>query len=171
MHWSSVWWDDDRMPGYHMKPDSQPVAPALSSALVGTWQLQSRKDRTPSGEPRVDGSLGEDPVALLYYDSSGHFAAQFMKRDRASVQVDVTPAGRNNTRAIGGYDAYFGSYTVDDGQGVVTQTLVGALSPENVGHTVTRAMRVVGDTLTIELETATAEGEAIIRTLIWKRVG
>jgi hypothetical protein len=53
----------------------------------------------------------------------------------------------------------------------VTQTLAGALARENVGHVVTREMRVAGDTLTIELETTSPEGEPVTRTLIWTRVG
>jgi hypothetical protein len=52
----------------------------------------------------------------------------------------------------------------------VTQRLVGALSKENVGLVVTRRMLVEGDTLTIQLETTSAEGEGVIRTLIWSRV-
>jgi hypothetical protein len=73
---------------------------ALSATLPGTWQLQSRIDLTASGDRRVEPSLGDDPLALLIYDRNGHFAAQFMRR--------------------GGYDAYFGTYTIDDEKGTVT---------------------------------------------------
>jgi Lipocalin-like domain len=143
---------------------------ALSSSLVGTWRLESRTDRARSGERRIEPSLGEDPIALLYYDRSGHFAAQFMKRVRGGTEADAAAVGANNTRAIGGYDAYFGTYTVDDETGTVTQTLLGALARENVGHVVTRGMRVDGDTLTIAVDTTTG-GEPVTRTLIWTRVG
>jgi lipocalin-like protein len=148
------------------------MAPPLSSTLVGSWELLTREDRTLGGEARIEPSLGADPIALLIYDGHGHFAAQFMKRNR-DVAVDATtaPAGPNNSRARGGYDAYFGTYTVDDAQGTVTQRLAAALSPENVGQVLTRAMTVDGDELTIRLETATASGEPIIRTLRWRRVG
>jgi hypothetical protein len=144
----------------------------LSVTLPGSWELLSRTDVTPAGEPRVDPSLGADPVALLIYDRSGHFAAQFMKRDRAAnAVVDAPVAGANNSRAQGGYDAYFGTYVVDDGAGVVTQTLRGALSAENVGMVVTRGMQVADDRLTIILRTTSAAAEPVTRTLIWKRVG
>jgi len=145
----------------------------LSRDLVGTWALVSRIDRTAAGERRVEPLLGEDPVALLYYDRGGHFAAQFMKRDRTAAVV-VAPsaaAAPNNSRAQGGYDAYFGTYSVDDDRGTVTQRLDGALSAENVGLVLTRAMTVSGDTLTIALATAAADGEPVTRTLTWKRVG
>ena len=142
----------------------------LSSTLIGTWQLESRIDRTRSGERRLEASLGEDPIALLYYDRAGHFAAQFMKRNRDGAESGAATASANNTRAIGGYDAYFGTYTIDDQTGTVTQTLVGALARENVGHVVTREMRVKGDALTIELETMSSDGEPVVRTLVWRRV-
>jgi Lipocalin-like domain len=150
---------------------------SLSRELVGTWELVSRIDRTATGERRVEPLLGEDPVALLYYDRSGHFAAQFMRRNRAVSSVpdaDTADSGSvatNNSRARGGYDAYFGTYTVDEARGTVTQRLLGALSPENVGQVLTRAMTVDGTALTITLETAAAGGEPVIRCLTFTRVG
>jgi len=143
----------------------------LSTTLPGTWRLVSRIDVAANGERRPDPALGEDPVALLFYDRSGNFAAQFMKLDRSSVVDGVGGPAKNNSRARDGYDAYFGSYTVDDAAGTVTQKLAGALSKENVGHVLTRAMTVEGDELKIELETTSLEGEPVTRTLRWKRVG
>ena len=146
-------------------------ASALSATLPGTWQLQSRVDITASGERRLEPSLGEDPVALLIYDRSGHFAAQFMRRDRSVMIPDGPGGAKNNSRAQGGYDAYFGTYTIDDERATVTQTLLAALSAENVGHVLTRAMEVRDDTLVIRLETTAADGTEVTRTLTWQRVG
>ena len=145
----------------------------LSQALIGTWRLVSREDRTAAGERRIDPALGADPIALLVYDRAGNFAAQFMKRDRQAASpppaISSGASGPNNSRAVGGYDAYFGSYTVDDVAGTVTQRLVGSLSPENVGMVLTRSMRVSADELTIQLDTASADGTPVVRTLRWTR--
>jgi len=142
----------------------------LSQALLGTWRLLSREDRTATGERRVDPGLGADPHALLFYDRAGNFAAQFMKRVRDPVDRAVPQSSApNNSRAVGGYDAYFGTYAVDDAAGTVTQRLVGALSAENVGLVLTRSMRVLGDELVIQLETASADGTPVTRTLRWRR--
>jgi len=146
-------------------------ASALSATLPGTWQLQSRIDVTASGERRPEPSLGENPVALLIYDRSGHFAAQFMRRDRSVMIPDGPGGAKNNSRAQGGYDAYFGTYTIDDERATVTQTLLAALSPENVGAVLTRAMEVQDDTLVIRLETTASDGTSVTRTLTWQRVG
>ncbi len=142
----------------------------LSVVFPGTWKLIRRTDCNREGERRAEPSLGEYPVALLFYDRAGNFAAQFMKRDRSGPISDAVASGLNNSRAQGGYDAYFGTYTIDDAEKTVTQRLVGALSRENVGMVVTRKMLVQGDILTIKLETTSAEGEVVIRTLIWSRV-
>jgi hypothetical protein len=144
----------------------------LSQDLIGTWELLSREDITPAGERRVDPSLGSDPFGVLFYDSKGNFAAQFMKRSRdASIAEMTGKAAPNNSRAQGGYDAYFGTYTVDDAAGTVTQRLVGALSGENVGQVFTRTMTIAGDELVIRVQTATSEGAPIVRTLRWRRIG
>jgi hypothetical protein len=144
---------------------------ALSATLPGTWRLHSRIDVTASGERRPEPSLGENPLALLIYDRSGHFSAQFMRLDRSVAVPDGPNLAKNNSRAQGGYDAYFGTYTIDDERCTVTQRLLGALSRENVGAVLTRAMDVQGDTLIIRLETTAADGEPVTRTLTWQRVG
>ena len=142
----------------------------LSADLPGTWLLESRIDVASNGERHPDPLLGEDPVALLVYDRTGHFAAQFMKRDRRGPTQGAAPAALNNTQAQGGYDAYFGTYTVDDAKGAVTQRLMGSLSPQNVGMVLTRGMDVRGDTLIIRLETTAADGVPVVRTLTFRRL-
>lgn len=144
----------------------------LSTSLPGTWELLSRIDVTSGGEQRVEPALGSHPIAWLIYDRAGHFAAQFMGRDRSAALAGSVPgAGANNSRAQGGYDAYFGTYEIDEAAGAVVQRLLGALTQENVGQTFRREVCVVGDQMTIVLGTTAADGEAIVRTLIWRRIG
>ena len=143
----------------------------LSAVLPGTWRLISRIDVTAEGTVLEDPSLGSEPLALLIYDRSGNFSAQFMKRDRSSPPVAGPLATNNNTVAQGGYDAYFGTYSVDDATGVVTQRLVGCLSPSNVGAQLSRAMSVRGGRLVIELDTNAWDGTPVRRTLTWERAG
>jgi hypothetical protein len=130
------------------------VAIASETSLVGTWKLLSREDVTSDGQRRMEPKLGSDPVSYLMYDASGHFAVQFMRRDRRS--------------ALDGYDAYFGKYSVADG--TVTQELEGALLPDNVGKVVTRRFRINGDELVITLDVTTNDGEPVTRTLRWQRL-
>lgn len=132
----------------------------------GTWRLLSRIDRAADGSLRTEPTLGSDPLAMLTY-ARGTFAAQFMKRDRSNV-VTVA-ASANNTSAVGGYDAYFGTYETRP-DGVVEHKLLAALNPANVGMTTLRRPRVEGDRLILELDTTTADGEPVHRTLMWERI-
>jgi hypothetical protein len=93
-----------------------------------------------------------------------------MKRDRSGEEVaEARQATANNSAAVNGFDAYFGTYTVHEATGSVRQVLQGSLSPGDVGKVVTREMRVDGDVLTIELATTSGDGEPVTRTLTWRR--
>src|SRR5512138_1583179 len=109
---------------------------SLAMRLRGSWELVSRIDRNRDGQERGEPSLGSDPIAFIVFDAAGRFAAQFMKRDRASA-VDA-PNASNNSRARGGYDAYFGTYEVDEASASVKTRLMAALAPESVGQVYTR---------------------------------
>jgi len=145
-------------------------AGSLAERMIGTWRLISRVDRAADGTTRTDPALGSDPLGILTY-TRDRFAAQFMKRDRTDVAAKAAAgSGQNNTSAIGGYDAYFGTYQVGD-DGLVRHRLEAALTPANVGLEVTRTLAVECDKLTIVLETATQDGEPVTRTLTWDRIG
>jgi hypothetical protein len=151
-------------------PVLSPPSANLAAAMRGVWWLLSREDWTKEGQQRIDRVLGADPIGILTYAGT-HFAAQFMKRNRSdSAASQPTSAGKNNTMAAGGYDAYFGTYEVNEQTGRVAHTLIGSITPANIGITVFRDLRINGDRLMIQLETTTAEGEPISRTLVWKRM-
>ena len=145
---------------------------APHTSLVGTWKLLSRQDIAADGQPRIDPILGTHPIAYLMYDATGHFAVQFMRRDRTSpggAFQQPADAASNNSVAINGYDAYFGRYAVETDE-TVTQELLGALSPSDVGKVVQRHFRATASELVIHLETTSTSGERITRTLRWERV-
>ena len=155
--------------------DTSSSTGSLARELVGTWELVSRIDLTRAGERRLEPLLGDAPIALLYYDRSGHFAAQFMKRDRAaagSSDADAPDAGSgapNNSRAQGGYDAYFGTYTVNEAQGTVTHHVQASIFPEDLGKDFVRPFTLDGDTLTLSFTSPSAGGSTITRTLTFRR--
>lgn len=152
-------------------PLLSPPTKYLATKMQGVWWLLSREDWTKEGEKRIDPVLGADPLGILCYAKT-HFAAQFMKRDRTdNATGNLFSAGQNNTMAIGGYDAYFGTYEVNEETGKVSHTLIGSISPSNIGITVLRDVRVDDDQLTIQLETTTPDAEPVVRTLTWKHMG
>ena len=161
-------------------PQSQHTAAANSSdsSLVGSWEVVSRLDRTVDGRTLDEPSLGSDPIALLIYDSAGHVSAQLMRRTSRSPQAILTSppqspatAASNNSAAINGYDAYFGTYVVDIRSHTVTHHFIAALNPTDVGREVTRRFRFEGDQLVLDYDTRAANGEPVTRTLRFRRVG
>jgi hypothetical protein len=135
-------------------------------SLVGTWELLSREEVNSHGQRRIDPLLGSNPVAYLMYDAAGHFAVQFMRRDRGPAEKAAGQSPANG--AMNGYDAYFGRYIVE--KGTVTQELVGALSPGDVGKVVTRRFHIDDNGLVIRLQATGSDGEPVTRTLKWRRV-
>ncbi|WP_419905235.1 lipocalin-like domain-containing protein [Kiloniella sp.] len=151
--------------------NSQNSDVGLAEELIGVWWLLTREDVTADGSQRVDPTLGPNPQGILTY-TSNRFAAQFMKRDRSEKMApEPSTRGVNNTGAIDGYDAYFGTYEVKPSTGEVMHKLEGALDASNVGIEVSRQMNVEGDRLVIRLDTTTPAGEPITRTLTWRRIG
>ena len=149
-----------------------PPSGDLAKKIIGVWWLLSREDWTKDGEKKIDPTLGADPFGILFFTAT-HFAAQFMKRDRSdSANNQTVFTAKNNTSAVGGYDAYFGTYKLDEQAGQSEHTLIGSINPSNAGIKVVRDLRVDDeDQLIIQLPTTNAEGEPITRTLIWKRIG
>jgi len=139
--------------------------------LVGTWRFVARVVRLEDGTAVQDPGLGKTPVGYLIYDSSGHMAAQLMRPDRP-MAIDCGtsgPAPRENSQSVNGYDAYFGSYTIDDTSHTVTHHLEGALAAADVGKNLVREFRVSCAKLIIIVRTNSPK-EKQIQTLIWERV-
>ena len=112
------------------------------------------------------------PLGILCFGPS-HFAAQFMKRDRSDEEnvPSRVQDKNNNTAAINGYDAYFGTYSVDEAAGTIATRVEGSISPVNIGKTYVRDVRVVGNELIIQLRTTAVDGTPVTRTNTFSRIG
>jgi hypothetical protein len=145
---------------------------ARGGQLVGTWRLISRVIRLEDGTAVQDQGLGSAPKGYLMYDSAGHMAVQLMRPDRPPG-VDCSASGSapsdNSPQFLSGYEAYFGTYTVDEASHTVTHHLEGALAVADVGRTLVRQFQISGDKLTIVVRT-NSPNEKQIRTLTWERV-
>ena len=124
-----------------------------------------------AGQVQIDPFLGQDPLGILCFGES-HFAAQFMKRDRSEPENVLERAqAKNNTAGVNGYDAYFGTYSLDEIAGSLTTHIQGSISPANIGAVYTRDARVLDNELIIQLHTTAVDGTAITRTNTFSRVG
>src|SRR5205085_2958224 len=81
------------------------------SAFVGTWRLMLFEQDSAGALLR----RGAHPTGYLYYDASGHMAAQIQpERKRASWPHTMAPTAEQALDAATGYIAYFGTYTVNE---------------------------------------------------------
>jgi hypothetical protein len=154
-----------------------PAPSSLREQLIGSWSLASRVSTGPDGKVIPDNGLASTPAGILIYDRSGHVAAQLSRKNRTMdifSQECVETAqikGRPDTaQTVLGYDAYFGTYTIDEGTSTVTHHLDFALFPGDIGKDIKRSFTLDGNTLTIKFSTTTKEGVYVTRTLVWKRL-
>ena len=149
----------------------------IRAQLIGSWRLVSRESRRENGQIEIDQGLSTLPLGVLIYDQAGHVAAQLSRRDRtvsifreecsAAAETKGTP---DNSQIVLGYDAYFGTYTLNEKEGIVTHHLEAALWPGDIGKDIDRHFTISGDRLTIIFKTTTREGVKVTRTLTWKRM-
>jgi hypothetical protein len=157
---------------------AQDESTALIEQLASGWRLVSRVTTTTAdGKVLVDPGLSGTPNGVLIYDRSGHVAAQLSRPGRKvemlgdECRAAEKVKGTNDTaQTILGYDAYFGTYTVDAKAGVVTHHLESALFPGDIGKDIKRNFSISGDTLTIKFPTTTSDGTSVVRTLVWTRM-
>jgi len=153
------------------------VHPDVREQLVGSWSPASRVSTLANGEVLPDRGLAATPKGLLIYDRSGHVAAQLSRQGRTVEMIAeecgeaAKVRGTNDTaQTVLGYDAYFGTFTVNEREGFVIHHLESALFPGDVGKDIKRNFTISGDKLTIKFNTTTADGTPVTRTLVWERL-
>lgn len=151
--------------------------PDVREQLAGSWSLASRVSTLANGEVLPDRGLATTPKGLLIYDRTGHVAAQLSRQGRTVEMIGeecneaAKIRGTNDTaQTVLGYDAYFGTFTVNEKEGFVVHHLESALFPGDVGKDIKRNFTISGDTLTIKFNTTTADGKPVTRTLVWERL-
>ena len=147
------------------------TAQALKSAkeqIVGTWTLVSIHYVHPDG--RKIEPFGPNAKGMLIFDATGHFATQAMAAER--------PKFASNNRMIGtpeeykaashGVVAYFGTYTVNEADRVVTLHIERSSFPNWEGTDQKRLFSFVNDELHYTAASSTAN-PAESAQLVWKR--
>jgi hypothetical protein len=137
--------------------------------FVGTWSLVSIHYVEKDGrklEPFGPGAKG-----MLYFDAGGRFATQVMAADRplfaSTNRMIGTP--EENRAVSRGVVAYFGTYTVDEPNHVVTLHIEQSSFPNWNGTDQQRRFAFTGDELRYTAASSTAN-PAESAELVWKRV-
>lgn len=113
--------------------------------FVGTWRLVSIQADSLGALARS----GNHPTGYIYYDATGHMAAQIQPdRQRPSWTPRKPPTPEQAREAVTGYTAYFGTYKVDPATRTVTHHREGALNLDVVDY-VRRYEFLAGDRIAL----------------------
>ena len=139
--------------------------------VIGTWRLVSVETLRPGGEVSHEW-MGRNPVGLIIYDPTGQMSVQIMRDPRPTFE-----AGRNRPEtpeefkaAYEGYYAYFGTYEVNEAEGIVLHRVRASLWPREVGRDYRRHFALTGDRLVLTTPAFQAAGEQRRNQLTWERV-
>ena len=137
--------------------------------LVGTWRLASAQYR------RNDGSIiniyGDDPDGMLMYDADGNMSVQIMARHRPQFAVADRLGGTPEQiqSAFQGYQAYYGTYSINENEHAVIHHLAGALLPNWVGVEQKRFFDLTDNRLTLRTPPLMIGGKEAVGYLVWQR--
>jgi len=141
----------------------------MRGELIGTWRFKSMVMRTERGKTVCP--YGEKLFGILIYTPSGHMSALLMNPDRDKFASNDLKAGTTEEikQAYENFDAYCGTYTVDENKGTVTHHVKGAKFPNWVGTDQVRYFELKNDKLqikaTLEIEGENWHGRAMLERM------
>lgn len=131
---------------------TDPAASDINHRFAGTWRLIGVERRDPDDRllpPPAPPALGApNAVGFLMYDPVGFMGVVIMQ-DGRTPYADTRPNADEARMALSSYTSYFGPYTIDEADGVITHHVEGSLSPNGAGVDNRRAYEFVDDTLVL----------------------
>ena len=123
------------------------MAQSLKQKLVSTWTLESGTENYSDGKQNMPWATGN-----LIMDSTGHVSMFLVGRDQPNTSPSVrTP--------VGPFVAYYGTYTVNEAEMVLTWNVDRSASPLFNGVVRTQKISFGGDVMTLTgSEVKTPEG-------------
>ena len=123
-----------------------------------------------------DGTLtypfGKDVAGLAIIDAKGYFSAQLMDMKRPSFK-SADPRGGTPGQvktAFENYVGYYGTFDLDDTNGVIIFHVRGAWLPNWIGSDQIRYYTLSGTRMTISTAPLLFGGKKVVGKLIWERV-
>src|SRR5229473_2179302 len=143
---------------------------SVRKKFIGVWKLVSGESKDEAtGE--VLYPWGKNPVGRLAYDDAGRVFAQLMNPGRRSVgglsnrgaAAAIATASADDMREmLTGFNAYFGTYDIDEPSRTVIHHLQSALIPSWVGSDQRRNYEFAGKDQLIILNTASQEAYRLV---------
>ena len=137
--------------------------------LVGLWRLVSCESR--DGTRVVLHPFGERPVGQISYDAGGNMSTLLMKPARPLFASGDRRRGTSAEvrAAFEGFDAYFGTYSVDTVRGTVTHHVMGSAYPNWVGQDQLRYYKIDRTRLVLSTPPFQLGGRPLTTICEWER--
>lgn len=147
---------------------------SITNQFAGAWRLVSVQTVRANGEV-IYPFYGKHPEGILIYDASGWMSVQIVSDPIPTMPAadsrDTFLAGSaaDKVKAIDGYYAYYGTWTVDASALTVTHHIRQSLYPGERGKDFVRKFTFEGNRLTL-IAQVHEMGEEHVRHLVWERV-
>ena len=138
----------------------------LKEQLAGTWTIISNDNVAPDGTKRQ--LFGPNPKGILVLADNGQYAQIIVHPDRPNFKVNNRLEGtpEENTAAVHGTTATFGTWSVDEANKTITVRNEGSMFPNQVGTESKRSVTLQGDQLRVSNPTPASGGRS---ESVWKR--
>jgi hypothetical protein len=142
-----------------------------SDKFVGAWRLVSAEFHAETGE-RVESPYGNSPQGILMYDAIGTMSVQLTRKDRKPFVIADRMKGTTAeiAAAFESYQAYWGRYTIDERERVVTHHVTQALLPNWAGTEQRRHYKFQDFKLHLRTPPLTIGGRRVTGVLIWEKI-
>jgi hypothetical protein len=139
---------------------------SLKEQLIGTWTIVSNDNVAPDGTKRQ--LFGPNPKGILVLAANGHYAQIIVHPDRPNFKVNNRLEGtpEENTAAVHGTTATFGTWSVDEASTTLIVRNEGSMFPNQVGTESKRSVTLAGDQLRIGNPNPASGGRS---ESVWKR--
>ncbi len=118
----------------------------------------------------VDGEVLEkfNWIGRLRYDDKGYMSVQLMDSNRQPLED--WESSEELKKAFEGYNAYYGTYDVDNEEGSVTHHLEGSLFPNWTNIDLKRFFKFYDNKLELITTPIQIKGTEVVWRLIWERI-
>jgi hypothetical protein len=122
----------------------------LKEQIIGTWIAVSNESTAPDGKKEL--LFGPNPKGIAVYDASGQWVQIIVNPAVAKFKVDNRLKGtpEENTAAVHGTTATFGTWTIDEASKTITLRYGGSMFPNQAG---TESKQIIVSVTADELRT------------------
>lgn len=140
---------------------------SLKEQLAGTYRVVSNDNVAPDGTKRQ--LFGPNPNGILVLAANGQYSQIIVRPDTPKFKVNNRLKGtpEENTAAVHGTTATFGTWSVDEANKMLIVRNEGGMFPNQVGAETKRSVALTGDELKISNPAPGSGGKS---ESVWKRV-